>query len=296
LTDLSPFRFDRLATLYLARPYYKLFPVRESGVTVLMYHSVGDHDSASRSPYFQTNTSPSVFRSHMAYLAENGFQVVPLGEIDRPEAYSGNRAKRVAITFDDGYLDFRDNAYPVLREFGFHSTVFVSTGFVGGKFNDRQCLDWDDIARLASDNVAFGSHTHSHPKLHSMTRDGIEREVVESVSILSDRLGIPVNLFAYPYAFPQADKPFRNTLEAILSDAGIEFGVTTQIGYWKVGESKRFMPRIPVSSHDDLALFSAKLDHGYAWLTRLQSAKKHLLGTSGPASQSRPSGQDTPPA
>lgn len=47
----------------------------------------------------------------------------------------------VALTFDDGYRDFIDNAQPELDRLGIPATVFIATGFSG------QTYWWDEIAR-----------------------------------------------------------------------------------------------------------------------------------------------------
>ena len=47
-----------------------------------------------------------------------------------PEFLENRVSGRVVITFDDGYLNFHSEAFPVLSLFGFSATVFLPTGFI----------------------------------------------------------------------------------------------------------------------------------------------------------------------
>lgn len=247
-------------------------------MTVLMYHSVSPVDSEARSPYFQTNTRPETFRYHMAYLAENGYRVVPLSDLVGKEFLEGRiQSKTVVITFDDGYKDFLEYAFPVLDEFGFPATQFIATGLVGKVFNGRPCLDWEDIRALSGKNVAFGSHTATHPKLHAMPDIEIAKEVATSKNEIEANLGETISTFAYPYAFPQEDSAFTSRLESILKNTGIKIGVTTRIGRHRRSENPFSIRRIPVNMHDDPLFFGTKLDGGYDWLSIFQLASRTLF-------------------
>ncbi|MBB5035412.1 polysaccharide deacetylase family protein [Prosthecobacter vanneervenii] len=50
----------------------------------------------------------------------------------------------VVITFDDGYASNYELAFPVLKEFGLHATIFVTTGFL-----DREEMFWFQRIDLA---------------------------------------------------------------------------------------------------------------------------------------------------
>jgi len=79
-------------------------------------------------------------------------------------------------------------------------------------------------------------------------------------------------LLAYPEAFPQSYSRFRSRLRRILEGAGYQSGVSTIIGTAGRSGDRLLMPRLPVNSGYDLALFRAKLAGAYDWLHALQYA------------------------
>ncbi|HEX8284083.1 MAG TPA: polysaccharide deacetylase family protein [Pyrinomonadaceae bacterium] len=104
--------------------------VRDSGwrrrrLLILAYHGVSldDEHLWDDSLYM----SPDCFGSRMRALAESGAAVLPLGEaVER--LYANDLPDRsVALTFDDGHHDFYARAFPVIREFGFPVTLYLTT-------------------------------------------------------------------------------------------------------------------------------------------------------------------------
>jgi peptidoglycan/xylan/chitin deacetylase (PgdA/CDA1 family) len=233
-----------------------------------MYHSIGEGDEG-RNPYYETNTSPQVFARHMQFLCENGYRVLSLEEAVEILTGKGNCEKSVVITFDDGYADFYSHAYPVLRQHGFRSTVFVVTGLLKAQrmqFNGKGCLTLSEVRDLHSQGVNIGSHSVSHPELKHMGRAGVENELSVSKRTLEDALGAPVKSFSYPFAFPEADRSFVSSLTNLLQECGYESGVSTILGTAQPRHNPRFLPRLPINSWDDQRFFRAKLEGGYDWL------------------------------
>ena len=70
-------RIDSLLTVYVLRPLARLRQPRGLRIPILMYHSISDEPKTGH-PYYWVNTSPALFADHMRYLADHGYEVIPL--------------------------------------------------------------------------------------------------------------------------------------------------------------------------------------------------------------------------
>jgi peptidoglycan/xylan/chitin deacetylase (PgdA/CDA1 family) len=279
-------RLDRAATLYFFHPLTRVFAGNgRPRMSVLMYHSVSNGNEDGVHPYYQVNTAPHVFEEQMRFLRQSGYAVVPLSEVARG-VQSGPLADQncVAITFDDGYRDFQELAFPILRKYGFPVTVFLPTAFVSDTrqvFKGKECLTWSEVRELHKAGVTFGSHTVTHPQLHALNDRDLGREVRDSKAAIENSLRCSIDSFSYPYAFPEHDRGFRQRLRGLLQQAGYEHGVSTMIGTVGPQEDRYFLKRLPVNSLDDGRFLRAKLEGGYNWLHGLQYTTKWIkAGTS----------------
>jgi len=281
-------RLDRFVTLNLAQPLRQAFDSRRSTLLpILMYHSISDDPETGIQPYYRVCTSPQRFREQMQWLKDGGYQAVGLSTAlhRMREEVVPNGHKLVALTFDDGFLDFYTNAAPILREFGFQATMYLATGLIGGanSFKNRDCMNWKQVEELHGLGCEFGSHTINHPELVRLSWDEIANELGGAKTEIENRLGAPVKAFAYPYAFPQNKRDFVSQLKDLLMAGGYESCVTTQIGRYRPGDDLFQIKRLPVNSLDDSALLQAKLIGAYDWLAGLQGLSKALRRLRGAA-------------
>ncbi len=256
-------RIDGFISVYIVHSLLRLFgTARGKTMPILMYHSVSENNYSAAHPYYETNTTPAQFCEQIRWLRKAGFRSVPLSEVATGEA----RDRGVAITFDDGYRDILTSAWPVLREHGFSATVFLATDFVGSSFKGRSCLSWDEIREARREGIVFGSHTASHAELISMSDAAVEYEWSTSKERIEQELGEKVDLFSYPYAFPEANPAFVHRLRHILDKMGYVSGVTTSVGSRRRHADSFFLPRLPINTFDEERLFLAKLEGAYDWL------------------------------
>jgi peptidoglycan/xylan/chitin deacetylase (PgdA/CDA1 family) len=270
----------------LVRPLQRIGLKRTNrGLPILMYHSVSADPEMGVSPYYRVATSVERFAEQMRLLAEKGYRGVSLSQGLAALAgthQSGTGAsteKLVAITFDDGFRDFHTEAYSVLAQHKFTATMYIPTAFIGDRrksFKSRECLTWNEVLELDHAGMEFGSHTVNHPKLLDLSWNEIEQEISESKVEIENRLSHSISSFAYPYAFPQANRAFAVRLQGLLQKYSYSSCVTTAVGTSDQQSSLLELPRLPVNSLDSRSFFHAKLDGCYDWVGTLQFLRKKL--------------------
>lgn len=145
---------------FLARPALKLRGRRAPRwLTVLLYHRVlprpkdrFDFDRAV------VDSDPSEFERHMRFIAS---ACTPIGLAQLLAYQRGETTlphNPVLITFDDGYLDNREHALPILRRYGIRGLFFVSSSYVG----ERRLFWWDRISYLIQ-NARVGVARLAYP-------------------------------------------------------------------------------------------------------------------------------------
>ncbi|MGC2423925.1 MAG: polysaccharide deacetylase family protein [Nitrospirota bacterium] len=282
---MNTVRADRFLTLRVAAPLMALARTRALRIPILMYHSISrDIDEHDIHPYYRIATTPEVFNQHMTFLSNQGYQAVSLDfavKYLRKEhgLYESLPTKPVVITFDDGLRDFYINAFPILDKYGFSATVFLPAAMIKDRpatVERKERMAWQEVKALHKEGIIFGSHTMTHAQLRTMWIKEIEFELKCSKDTIEDKLGIAVESFSYPYAFPEGYSSFVAYLLKALRKCGYKNGVSTRIGVATPEGNDLFLKRIPVNSCDDNELFHAKLAGAYDWLSYIQHASKSL--------------------
>jgi peptidoglycan/xylan/chitin deacetylase (PgdA/CDA1 family) len=91
----------------------------------------------------------------------------------------------VCITFDDGCETDWIAAAPVLREFGFHATFYLTAGFLGtpGYLSAEQVRDLD------AQGFEIGCHSMTHAYLSDLPETELKREIVDAKIRIEQILG-----------------------------------------------------------------------------------------------------------
>jgi len=187
-------------------------------VPILMYHHIMDPAIAKDISATYLNVPPNVFREQMDYLINKGYHIIRLDEMVEGIRSSSLPGKPVVLTFDDGYSDFYDNVYPVLKEKGLKATVFVISQFVGGE----RYLNWGQVKEMSDSGlVLVGDHSLNHISLQNLSKEEERNQIVSARQVIEDHIKSQVEYFAYPYG------GINPVAEGILKEAGFKGAVVT---------------------------------------------------------------------
>ena len=131
---------------------------------VLLYHRVNDE----KNPISAT-IPVKVFRKQMEVLSRY-FTVLPLEELVDRALRRDIPPKAIAITFDDGYRDNYENAFPILKQFRLPATIFLATGAIDSNTPIWHDLVFDVFRKTKLDFVPFGGRDYP-------LRTSIERQI-----------------------------------------------------------------------------------------------------------------------
>jgi peptidoglycan/xylan/chitin deacetylase (PgdA/CDA1 family) len=166
---------------------------------ILTFHAIEEQSSVISFP-------PELFRRGMGKLHENGYRTISLLEaVDRLNSKKLFPERSFVITFDDGYQSLYQEAFPVLKRYGFSATVFLTVGAQETmdtrlpSLEGRSMLTWQEIREMQRGRIEIGAHTCTHPDMTRLPIEQVRSEIMDSKVILEDTLGVSISSFAYPY-------------------------------------------------------------------------------------------------
>jgi peptidoglycan/xylan/chitin deacetylase (PgdA/CDA1 family) len=227
----------------------------DDSLIILMYHSITD--AQDKSDAMGRTVSRDLFKQQLMLIKSNGYNILSLEKAVKNIQDNKIEPKSLCVTFDDGYEDNYHNAFPVLYELGIPATIFLISSYIKNNENFQhlsekgiyeKSMNLSQIKEMLSheDIITFGSHTHSHKRLSSLTLEEAELELEKGISELKKE-GISTTLFAYPYGgIPEQNDDYIN----ILQKNGISAAVTTTSGYNKVKQDLFKLKRIHISQSD----------------------------------------------
>jgi len=171
-----------------------------ANAVILMYHNVSDDTPPS------TSVTPETFKKHMQYLADNGFHIWSLSSVlTHLKNAKPIPEKTVIITFDDAYESVYSQAFPVLKEKSWPFTVFVTTHYIDEAYTNF--MSWQQLREVQKFGAEIGNHSRTHAHLirkridesKQQWRSRVIGDITQAQSILQEKTGKPIRVFAYPY-------------------------------------------------------------------------------------------------
>jgi peptidoglycan/xylan/chitin deacetylase (PgdA/CDA1 family) len=191
---------------------------------ILTYHRLLPRAPTRDADPQRIAVSQSQFRGHLRWLKSLGYETLPLaGYVRALRAGEKVPARRLAITFDDGYRDVLTLGLPVLKEFGFTATIFAVSAEERNAWDhgNAPLMNAQELRDWQAAGMEVGAHTSHHVHLPQVSPDIARKEIQDSKARLEDLLGKAVSTLAYPYG------ESTPAVEALAENAGFAAAFAT---------------------------------------------------------------------
>jgi len=205
-------------------------------IPILMYHYVEYPKDIRDTMRLSLNTYPNIFEKQVKTLKDNGFTFITMKEV--ADIIDGKRSlppKPVVLTFDDGYRDFYEVAFPILKKHSVKAVVYVVPGLLD---RPNYMLKWQVKILGDSPLIELGAHTMHHVYLKDARVDIAKKEIIVSKYALEDLIHKPVVSFAYPYG------AFDNNAIDLVKNANFRTSVSTIEGATSSQANRFFIFRL----------------------------------------------------
>lgn len=172
---------------------------------ILMYHRVVP-EVIGADPY-HLKVPVAHFAAQMKFLRDHGYRSRTLAELVQMAA-RGERphGKSVIISFDDGYKDIYDYAFPILQQNQLTATLFLVSSCIGGlntwdrgKGDETRLMGRGELIEMAKNGMELASHSLTHRSLTELNPEEARREIMDSKAALEDQLDLEVVSFSFPF-------------------------------------------------------------------------------------------------
>ena len=234
------------------------------GIPVFMYHKVSPNRREGKAE--KLRVTPEKFDRQMGYLFNHGYKTLTVEELMRfREGHLQLPGRNVIISFDDGYRDNFTYAFPILQKYNFTAIIFLVSGYIGStsewdEGGTEPLLSWEEIKEMWQGRVEFGSHSHTHRLLPSLSREEARREIARSKAVIEEKLGCPIDFFSYPWG------KFNPEVKDMVKDCGYRAAFSTLSGRNGPREDILALRRVLIRGYDTGLHFFLNLKFGRARL------------------------------
>lgn len=222
-------------------------------VPILMYHYISVPPDGANKYRVNLSVEPDRFRAQMQYLADSGYTTIDLYDLSRAITNKEELPdKPIILTFDDGYKDIYENAWPIMQEFGFTGTFFIPTEFIDIGY--KPYMTWEMLEELAAAGNRLEPHSRSHPDLRGLSRDALIWQMLGPQETIAAHTGANPRFFSYPSG--QYDE---NTIQ-LLKELDFWGAVTTQGGAWHGFKDRYEWTRVRIWHDMPMDVFADRVD------------------------------------
>lgn len=218
-----------------------------------MYHHIAVPPPNADAIRYDLSVPPDRFEAHLRYLKQAGYTTISLDAL----VYHLTRGwplppRPIIITFDDGYLDNYENAFPLLQKYGFSGAFFIITDVVNHRTPGY--MTWDMVREMRAAGMEFGAHGRTHIDLAQADLDQLVWQALGSTEVFQVELGEPARYIAYPSG------KYDKDVIAVYHSAHYWAGLTTEPGVIQDSEHLFELKRVRIHHDTTVAQLKILLD------------------------------------
>ena len=252
----------------IEKKYFELYVNKKKyEIPVIMYHRV--INKSENEGIYGTYIYEDMFKKHLQYLKDKNYTVITFKDLDkigwRNRFEKGK--KYIILTFDDGYKDNYDLAFPILKEFDFKATIFLMGKSAYNEWDVKaggerkfSLMSVEMIKEMQDYGIEFGAHTFNHPKINTLSNEEIEHQIVDVKKPLEEKIGKEIITFAYPYGI------LNDYAKEMAKKAGYTFALATDSGSVCLSDDLYQIRRIAIFPNTNLFSFKRKVAGNYNFI------------------------------
>lgn len=195
-------------------------------VAAIMYHDI----SASEGRLSDWCITPEMLEEDIKYFTDRGYITITAGELANESMENLDGKKILLLTFDDGYISWYTDVYPILKRNNAKATMFI----VGAYINRYGYLSETQIREMANSGlIEIGNHTdrvHQMPlevlqELYDRQSTDIITDICNNSARLSQITGKDITSLAWPYGYSTAALDWR-----VKEELGCSMSFSTKYG------------------------------------------------------------------
>jgi peptidoglycan/xylan/chitin deacetylase (PgdA/CDA1 family) len=264
LSVLAQFLVMIWFSLLILLVFVAFFLRPRQGVRVLMYHKV----VTQKTDFLSVTTAQ--LEAQLAYLKSENYQFITAQNL--LDFYVDNKSlppNPILLTFDDGYVNNLELAYPILKKHRSKATIFVPTFFVG-KTNEwdngeDKIMSLEQLRNLDPSVFELALHSHKHQNYAELSVGEIAEDVAQNVAFFKENKLNYTPVFAYPYG-GRPENDVKNKMVSVFKMMGVKaaFRIGNRVNSLKIKELYE-LNRIDVRGTDSFWLFKWKVRVGKIW-------------------------------
>jgi len=149
-------------------------------VVVFMMHRFRDPSIGFLNSY--KSHSQDTLENCFKYLIDNNYNILSFKDLVISAQKNKTLHKTVCFTIDDGYVDFKNVAFPVFKKYNIPATVFITTGFI----EEKMMMWWDQLEYIVSNTI--------HDKVYFFNKNTLtlniqsQEEKKVAIKIISEKM------------------------------------------------------------------------------------------------------------